>query len=579
MSQLGAEGRADVARMQRALALRQVRALERQKDYAAAARRLDALLAQDPQDRQLRVARAELDLMAGQPRAARDRLASLAAEDPDDLDVRLSYVRALTDSGDLALARAQLQAVEARMPAGDDELHLSLARRELALGAGADALRTLKPLLAAGRPRPEVLMLAGRAELALGHLVQARDYFERAAVVTTGAEALAARRAARDVDERLQSSVTAGLIGWHQPGTPGMSQLDLVTVPSAWVFAREDGSRITARADAVFIDAGRYGTAPGSLPLLGTIQAAGPGAALRYTSDRQSGLSPAVGYETPTLAADVGATPLGFLVTNMVGGVEWTPNWHSLDWTLGVARRAVTSSELSYAGLRDPVTGTTWGGVVKTGPYAGFGLYRERYDLSGSVHFEELTGTHVRGNQLATARLSSSWTFYAAPELRADAGVTLNYWNYQRNLQNYTFGSGGYYSPQSYVSISTPVQLEGERAGWRYRVRLAVSYSVSQVSDEPFYPNDPALQAAAAQEPLPSGFSAPIYPGYHSNGFGFTAYAAGERQLSDALVLGFLVDINRTDFYHPTSVGIYLRHAFGSRPTSSTLRPLSPYNR
>jgi len=577
--QLGADRQADVARMQRALELRQIRALEGQKDYAAAARRLDALLAADPQDRQLWVARAELDLMAGQPRAARDRLASLTAEDPDDIDARLSYVRALTASGDLALARAQLKTVEARMPAGDDELHVSLARRQLALGAGDDALRTLQPLLAAARPRPDVLMLAGRAELALGHLVQARAYFARAEAGTTGAEALAARRAGQEVDERLQSGLTAGLIGWHQPGTPGMSQLDLVTIPSAWVFAREDGSRITARADAVFVAAGRYGTAPGSLPLIGTIQAAGPGATLRYTSDRQTGLSPALGYETPTLALDVGATPLGFLVTNIIGGIEWTPSWHSLDWTLGVARRAVTSSELSYAGLRDPVTGTTWGGVVKTGPYAGFGLYRERYDVSGSVHFEELTGTHVPGNQLATARLSSSWKFYSAPELRADAGLTFNYWNYQRNLQNYTFGSGGYYSPQSYLSISTPIELEGERAGWRYRVRVAVSYSISQVSDEPFYPIDPALQAAAGQEPLPSGFSAPIYPGYHSTGFGFTAYATGERQLSDALVLGFLVDINRTDFYHPTSVGIYLRHAFGSRPTSSTLRPLSPYNR
>ena len=74
-------------------------------------------------------------------------------------------------------------------------------------------------------------------------------------------------------------------------------------------------------------------------------------------------------------------------------------------------------------------------------------------------------------------------------------------------------------------------------------------------------------------------FEGEAHPGYHSSGFGFTAYAAGERQLSDVLVLGLLVDINRTDFYHPTSVGIYLRHAFGTRPTSTTFRPLGSYNR
>jgi cellulose synthase operon protein C len=572
-------GQGDLAHLERAYDLREIRALERAKDYAAAARRLDALLAAEPQDRQLRVARAELDLTADRPRAARDRLASLAAEDPDDLDTRLSYVRALTDSGDIALARAQLAAVEARMTVGDEELELNLARRQLALGFAEKTLRTLKSLLAAPQPRPDVLMLAGRAELVLRHLSRARDYFDRAAALSTGSEALAARRASDQVDERLQSSVTAGLIGWHQPGDAGMSQLDLYTLPSAWDFARDDGSRLTARADAVLVDAGRFSVAPGSEPLLGTLQVAGPGAVVRETSERQTGVSLAAGYQNPTLAMDIGTTPLGFLVTNVVGGLEWTPTWRSLDLTFGVARRAITSSELSYAGLRDPVSGTPWGGVVQTGPYAGFGIYRESFDVSGSVRFEELTGTRVESNELGAARVSFSRNFYSAADTRADAGLTLNYWNYQHNLQNYTFGSGGYYSPQSYLSLSIPVELEGERSGWRYRMRVAPSYTLSRVSDEPFYPDDPALQAAATMQPLPSGFSSPTFAGYRSNGLGFSASAVGERQLSDALVVGFLLDIDRTDYYHPTSVGIYVRHAFGGRPTQhSALRPLIPYN-
>jgi cellulose synthase operon protein C len=580
---LDVAGQNDLARLQRAHDLREIRALERNKEYAAAARRLDALLVSEPQDRQLRVARAELDLTADRARAARDRLAPLTAEDPDDLDARLSYVRALTDSGDIALARAQLAAVEARMTAeaGNEELQLSLARRQLALGYAAKALRTLKPLLAATQPRPDVLLLAGRAELALRHLSHARDCFDRAAALSTGSEALAARRARDEVDERLQSTVTAGLIGWHQPGDPGMSQLDLYTMPSAWSFARDDGSRVIARADVVVVDAGRFSVAPGSLPLLGTLQAAGPDAVVRETSERQTGLSLSAGYQDPTLAVDIGTTPLGFLVTNVVGGAEWTPTWHSLDLTLGVARRAVTSSELSYAGMRDPVTGTSWGGVVQTGPYAGFGIYRENFGVSGSVRFEELTGTHVPTNDRVAARWSFSRKFYATAGTRADVGVTVNYWNYQHNLQNYTFGSGGYYSPQSYVSVSVPLELEGERdgGGWRYRMRVAPSYTVSRVGDEPFYPDDPALQAAATAQPLPSGFTSPVFAGYRSNGLGFSASAAVERPLSEALVVGLLLDIDRTDYYHPTSVGVYLRHAFGGRPTSHlSLRPLIPYN-
>jgi predicted Zn-dependent protease len=576
---LEAAARADLKRLERAHELREIRALERQKSYAQAAQRLDALLASDPQDRQLRVARAELDLAAGEPRKARDRLASLAAEDPDDLDTRLSYVRALSEAGDLTLARAQLAAVAARLPAGDEDLEVSLARRQLALGGAAEALRTLQPLLGAPQPRSDALMLAGRAELAQRHLRQARDYFERAASQATGAEALAAQRATEETEERLQSSVTAGLIGWHQPGDPGMSQLDLLTLPSSWVFARDDGSSIVARADAVWIDAGRASVGAGAVPLVGTVQAAGPGAALREAGNQQAGLSPAIGYQGAHLSADVGATPLGFLLPNVVGGIEYTPSWRSADLTFGLARRAVTSSELSYAGLRDPVTGIAWGGVVRTGPYAGFGIYRDRYDVSGSLRFEEITGAHVPNDQLSAARLGGSWKFFATAESRADAGVTLNYWSYSRNLSNYTFGSGGYYSPQSYVSVAIPIELTGVTAGWSYRTRAAASYTLSQVSGIAFYPGDATLQAQAAHEPLPPGYSVPDFAGYRSNGFGFSAYAAAERQVSGALVIGFLLDIDRTNYYHPTSVGLYLRHGFGSATRiASPPRPVRPYN-
>ncbi len=580
LPQLSAAERADVERLQRALDVREIRQLERQGRFAEAARRLDTLLAADPQDRELRVSRAELYLRAGEARAARDRYAALVAEDPDDPDTRLSYVRALTESGDIALARAQLEVIEARMPAGDEEFQISLARRQLALGAGAKALATLQSLLAVSRPRPDVLMLAGRAELYLRHFARAREYFEQATLFATGPEALTAHHESQDVADRLASSGTAGVMARHQPGTPGMSQIALVTLPSSWVFAHSYESRYTARADAVTLDAGRARGAGQSLPLIGTIQAAGAGAAQRYSNGGQAGLSAAVGYQTDSVAVDIGSTPLGFLLPNIVGGIEWTPTWHSTDWTLGVARRAMTSSELSYAGLRDPITGTKWGGVVQSGPYAGFGIYRENYDVSAFARVSEITGTRVLSNQFAGARFSSSRKLFSWPAMRVDAGVTVNYWNYQHDLSNYTFGSGGYYSPQSYVSLATPIELAGQHAGWVYKVRAAVSYSVSQVRSSAFYPNDAALQAAAARAPLPSGYSSPYFSGYHSTGVGLSAYAAAERHVTSGLVVGALFDIDRTDYYHPTTISLYLRHSFAPSVTrtASPPRPVRPYN-
>jgi hypothetical protein len=538
------------------------------------------MLARDPQDRELRMARADLDLSMSRPQAARDRYAALAAEDPDDWDTRLSYIRALTESGDLAIAREQLKAVENKIPTGELELQITLARRELALGDAAKALSVLRPLLAMSPAGADVLMLAARAELARRHFALARDYFDRAAAASTGPDSLTAGRESEAIDLRLASSVTGGVIIRHQPGAAGMSQIDALTIPSAWLIANDYESRFTARADAVFLDAGHWSANSGTLPLLGTIPTAAAGA-VRYSNDTQVGLSPGVGYQTDSLAVDLGATPLGFLLPNVVGGIEWTPPWHSADITLGLARRAVTSSELSYAGLRDPISGTSWGGVVQTGPYAAVGVYRERYDVSAALQVSEITGTRVLDNQFVGARASTSWKFWNSNDSRADAGVTLNYWNYQHNLSNYSFGSGGYYSPKSYVSFSTPVELDGNRAGWFYRLRVSPSFTVSQIQESPFYPDDPALQAAAERSAiLPEGYSSPVYPGYHSTGFGFAAYAAAERKVTQALVVGFMCDIDRTDYYHPTIVEIYFRHAFGPRSTRalSPPWPVRPYN-
>ena len=570
--------RLEVARLQRALDLRTIRSLERGRRFAEAARRLDELLAREPQDRPLRVARADLDTAAGHPRPARDRFAALVQEQPEDLDTRLSYIRALTDTGDIALARLQLQAVEDQVPTDDVEVRLSLARRQLALDDPSAALLTLHALLSISPPRADVLLLAGRAELAQRHFAIAHGYFEQAERAAEGDDVFAARDALEGIDARLQPSMAAALLVLHRPGTPGLSQLDAAAIPTSWQFAKGYEQRFTVRADAVRLDIGRLSGDFNTAALLGTTQAAGGLPARHYSNGQQSGLSLGVVYQTDALAVDVGSTPLGFLLPNIVGGVEWTPTWNSADFTLGLARRAVTSSELSYAGLRDPITGKSWGAVVQSGPYAGIGLYRERYSVSGSLRFTELTGTHVLGNQFFGAQAATDWKFFSGKDVAADIGLTLKYWNYQHNLLNYTFGSGGYYSPQSYVSFAVPIELTGARAGWIYRLRVSVARTVSDNRSIAFYPNDAALQSAAMRSPLPSGYDAPIFAGGRSSATSFSAYAAVEREIGHAVVLGAMFDVDRTDFYHPTVISLYVRHAFAPWTPRPPPRPTRPYN-
>ncbi len=569
-----------LTRLQRSLDLRVIDQLRRNGKYVQAVARLDALLAAAPDDRVLRIARAELDLAMGQPRAARDRYAALVGEDPQDLDTRLAYVRALTEAGDAALARLQLGAIQEQVPAGDFDGQLDIARRQLSLDDAPGAIHTLESLLALQPDHPDVLLALGRAELSQRHFAKARDYFARAEHGSDTQVALQARLAGEQIDTRLQSRMESAFEIRHKPGDSGISRYDALIAPNAWHHALDFDRRIIAHADAVTVDSGRLGTDFDTAALFGTLQAAGPDAAQRTSNEAQSGIAFALSYETDQWSTELGTTPLGFLLPNLVGGIEWTPKLGPFDIALGLQRRAVTSSVLSYAGQRDPIGGEKWGGVVETGPYAQFGLYRERFSLSGSMRLTDLSGTHVASNQFVGLRSAADWQFFATADMRAYVGATVNYWSYQRNLQNYTFGSGGYYSPQSYLNIALPVELQGRWAGWSYQLRATLSSSTSKTERAAFYPNDPQLQNAALSMPLPAGLAAPFFAADSGGGVSFSAYAALERQVTAHLVLGAKLDLDRSDFYEPTVLMLYLRHELGAPRTQLAVppRPARPFN-
>jgi tetratricopeptide (TPR) repeat protein len=526
--------------LRRSLKLRAARALMAHGQYAEAERALDALLSQYPKDRDVRIARADLDVALERWPAARDRYAALVAEDPADVDTRLSYTKALLETGDRKTARLQLERL------------LELAPNDA-----------------------RVLLQAGRMALADRQYAKALGYLTRAEAGDVPWVQPLARNLRTEIEARRQSWVSASAENRSKPGDAGISELRLQQFAGEWRYAPGYDGHFFAHTDAVRLDAGRLPHDFASAALLGTIQAAGPQAiaTLRKTDGAQTGLALGVGYENDIWRVDIGTTPLGFTLQNVVGGVKWSPPLEKMDLAVSLARRAVTSSLLSYAGLHDPVTGRAWGGVLETGLSAQAGYYGPEWSLAGALKVSDLSGTQVLKNRFFGGRAASDWKFISRPHFRAFIGAGVNYWNYSQSLLNYTFGSGGYYSPQSYVSIALPVEIQGEGELWSYRVRAAISHSNSDTKDMPFYPDDPALQSAAGASTLPPGYSRPFFSGGKSSGNSLSFYASGEKQLTRGIVLGAAVDIDRSDFYKPTGFTLYVRHVFGNRESRRVTPP------
>ena len=579
---LNTEQRASAARLQRSLDLRRIRALQSERRYPSAARRLDQMLetAAPPDDRELRIARAELDLAAQNPRAARDRLAALTSEQPDDLQTRLLYIRALTATGETELARAQLRTLQEEARADDIDTQVGIARRQLAIGDAAGADRTVQTVLPLAPQRTDALMLAGTAARETRNYTAARDYFTQAQRTGDESAAAQARLAEDEIDVRLQSWAEAAAEVREKPGQSGISRFTSIAIPADWVYTTDNGQRFGLRTDFISVDTGPLSDSFQSAALFGTLQAAGPGAQRLHNNASQSGLSLGVEYATDTLHTDLGTTPRNFLLPQVEGGIEWTPRWGPFDTGLGLARRPVTGSVLSYAGQRDPISGAKWGGVVATGPEVRLGLYRERYSVSASATAAELTGTRVPDNRFFGTRATADWVFLAREHAGLSTGVIINYWHYDQNLQNYTFGSGGYYSPQSYVSIAIPIELRGTLRGWNFLLRASLAHTSSRTDRAPFYPSDADLQSRAAASPLPAGYDQPYFTATRSTDLSLSAYAAVEGQISRTFVMGAKIDIDRADYYRPTTYMLYLRHVFGSSAArlAAPPRPVKLYD-
>lgn len=363
---------------------------------------------------------------------------------------------------------------------------------------------------------------------------------------------------------RLQKSAASGissLSGWERP---------LVL----W-WPKGYAGRYFLHADQVQLDAGALPASNAGDIGFGQI-APQPAALYPPGSAAQSAsaVNLAVGYEGDPLRWDLGTVGVGFPVSNLVGGISQRLSMGRYNYTLELSRRPLTGSLLSYAGARDPVTGEVWGGVVATDVGAQVTTDLGPYSLSASAHDALLTGRNVASNHRLQTRFAVERDLSARPGQRLNLGLALSAWHYASDLSQFTWGQGGYYSPQHYLSLALPIEWSGRQGplSWELRSSIGVSSSASTESD--FFPGNAALQARIAQA------TSAHYAASASSGTSFSLRGALEYQLTPKTALGALLELDRSAYYAPNRLLLYLRYLFDPvlAPLDNRPRPVQSYS-
>ena len=358
-------------------------------------------------------------------------------------------------------------------------------------------------------------------------------------------------------------------------GTPGQSYYRATEIPVEFKLAVRSDERLVFRADQVNINAGSIDAGNAyQVSTFGSMAACTSNCPTRFANQSASGTAFNIGYEKHYFKADIGVTPLGFLTQNWIGGVKQKLEVGPVGVSIELARRPMTSTLLSYAGTRDPVTGSIWGGMVATGGTVSLSLDQgERFGGWAYYRARSLTGTNVQSNSDNQLMAGLNWRIVNESNRQLSSGLTGMLWGFKNNTGGFTYGQGGYYSPQSYRSITIPLNYSQRFERFSYILGGSVSSNWSRTDASPYFPTNSAYQAASGDL---------FYSASSGPGSAYSALAAWEYQVSPSVFVGNRLKLERSPFYAPNSVVLYVRIALdGTAPNPVALQtqPVIPTSR
>jgi hypothetical protein len=231
--------------------------------------------------------------------------------------------------------------------------------------------------------------------------------------------------------------------------------------------------------------------------------------------------------------------------------------------------RSVTNSLLSYGGMRDPVSGADWGRVMDMGgSLQGIYLPADRVSLSFTGEGAYLAGDNVASNNRVSLRLDAAYDFRPENFDHLRVGPYVAFAHYERNLNFYTFGQGGYYSPNADTRGGILIDLLTAE-GQRWQIEAKQSVARGNVSE-----------AASPQYPLSS--SPLTFAGTRFAGIDTDTQLRGSILLTDHLILSGFAGYSNAPGYKGYVAGLFLSIPFEARSgvfstdlPDSTFRPFS----
>lgn len=300
--------------------------------------------------------------------------------------------------------------------------------------------------------------------------------------------------------DKYESSASLGLYYQTQTSLDGQNKFDKFAVPiDADYYNKEFAYHLYMDSDLLYLYNGSLGGDSSYLDYgLGTV-----------TQDNalasDVGFMPKIGIDYKNIRAQVGMTPVGAKIspeiTWLLSGYLRANEWM---FSLKFEQKEIDESMLAFVGERatDSAQEVNWGRVVKQGVEAGIS-YDANINLSLNLsYYPHIFGLNVEDNSETKAVMTAIYHPKVESISYLDIGALVVYDSYEKNSNLFTYGHGGYFSPQDFWLGSLFAQF-GDilSTDVYYQAKVALGFEGFLVEDALKFPlNDGIVNSGEIEE-------------------------------------------------------------------------------
>jgi len=246
-----------------------------------------------------------------------------------------------------------------------------------------------------------------------------------------------------------ENAASIGMYYKSQTGVEGKSRFEKLVIPVDYdYFNKEDEYHIYFDGDLMFLRNG-YLEEGASAYLDFGLGTSTQNDAL--ASD--IGFMPKIGIDYKNIRVEIGTTPIGAKIspelTWLLSGYLRSGNWMG---SLKFEQKEVDETMLSFVGERatDGALEVNWGRVVKRGIDVGIS-YDANVALSLNLaYYPQIFGLNIEDNNEKKATVMALYHPKVESIAYVDIGAIVAFDAYEKNSNSFTYGHGGYFSPQQF---------------------------------------------------------------------------------------------------------------------------------